>query len=73
MSICIYLLTPQNGTDSFKQYITNKDGIEGVYDMDTLNTIYAVFEDRHIRYNKEGFLNKYFKKEKPLYDIIKGR
>ena len=68
-----YLLTPQNGTDSFKQYITNKDGIEGVYDMDTLNTIYAVFEDRHIRYNKEGFLNKYFKKEKPLYDIIKGR
>ena len=68
-----YILTPQNGTDLFKQYLVNKDGIEGVYELDTLNTIYAVFEDRKINYNKKEFLNKYFKKSKPVYDEIKGK
>ena len=59
--------------DLFKQYLVNKDGIEGVYELDTLNTIYAVFEDRKINYNKKEFLNKYFKKSKPVYDEIKGK
>ena len=68
-----YILTPQNGTDTFKQHIKNKAGIEGVYEMDTLNTIYAVFEDRKVHYDKERFLEKYFKKEKPMYDEITGR
>ncbi|HBF1820552.1 hypothetical protein [Clostridioides sp. ZZV15-6597] len=38
--------------------------------LDTVNTIYAVFEDRNVKYNKENFLNRYFKDKKPLYDII---
>lgn len=68
-----YLLHPLNGTDKFKQHLLDKNGIEGVYELDTLNTIYAVFEDRKVSYNKEKFLNRYFKKEKPVYDEILGR
>ena len=68
-----YLLRPINGTDKFEQYLVDKNGIEGVYEMDTLNTIYAVFEDRKIYYDKERFLSRYFKKEKPIYDVVLGR
>ena len=68
-----YLLHPLNGTDTFKQHLVDKNGVEGVYEMDTLNTIYAVFEDRKVKYNKERFLSKYFKKEKPIYDVVLGR
>ena len=55
------------------RYIVDKNGIEGAYEMNTLDTIYAVFEDRHISYNKEKFIETYFKKGKPMYDEIKGR
>jgi hypothetical protein len=68
-----YLLHPLNGTDTFKQHLIDKNGVEGIYEMDTLNTIYAVFEDRKVKYNKERFLTKYFKKEKPIYDVVLGR
>lgn len=68
-----FILKPQNGVDTFRQYIKNKDGIEGVYNLGTLDTIYAVFEDRKIKYNKERFLELYFKNEKPMYEkIING-
>lgn len=67
-----FILTPQNGVDTFEQYLVDSNGIEGLYKMDTLNTIYAVFEDRKVKYNKEKFLNTYFKKEKPIYDEIVG-
>lgn len=67
------LMTPFNGTDTFEQYIVNDKGIESVYHLGTLDTIYAVFEDRGIEYNKEGFLKKYFKNDKPMYDKILGR
>ncbi|TDF94686.1 hypothetical protein [Paenibacillus piri] len=38
--------------------------------LNTLDTIYAVFEDRGIKYNKEKFLNEYFtmKGKTPIYD-----
>ena len=68
-----YLLRPINGTDKFEQYLVDKNGIEGVYEMDTLNTIYAVFEDRKVKYDKERFLERFFKKEKPIYDEVLGR
>lgn len=67
-----FLLTPQNGVDSFEQYLVNAEGVESIYILDTLNTIYAVFEDRGIKYNKEKFLEKFFKKQKPVYDTIVG-
>ena len=67
------LLTPFDGIDTFKQYIVNSSGVESVYELGTLDTIYAVFEDRGINYNKEKFLNKFFKNRKPEYDRIIGR
>lgn len=67
-----FILTPQNGVDSFEQYLVDSNGIEGLYKMDTLNTIYTVFEDRKVNYNKEKFLTTYFKKEKPIYDKVLG-
>lgn len=36
--------------------------------LDTIETIYAVLENRGIKYNKERFLNKYFKDRVPFYD-----
>lgn len=68
-----FLFKPLNGTDTFEQYIVDANGVEGVYTLGTLDTIYAVFEDRGIEYNKEKFLNTYFKKTKPIYDEIVGR
>lgn len=68
-----YVLHPLNGVDKFKQHLIDENGVEGVYELDTLNTIYAVFEDRGVKYNREKFLNKYFKKEKPIYDQVTGR
>lgn len=65
-----YLLTPMNGTDTFKQHLINKNGVESVYEMDTLNTIYTVFEDREVDYNKDRFLSTYFKDKVPMYDDI---
>lgn len=68
-----FIFAPLNGTDKFEQYLVDKNGVEGVYELDTLNTIYAVFEDREIGYNKKKFLDTYFKKTKPVYDEILGR
>jgi hypothetical protein len=68
-----FIMAPLNGIDTFEQYLVDKNGIEGVYKLDTLNNIYAVFEDRKITYNKDRFLNKYFKDTKPKYDKVLGR
>lgn len=68
----VFLFTPKNGVDKFEQFIVDKNGVEGSYWLDTLNTIYAVFEDRDISYNKKKFLDTYFKKTKPVYMQLKG-
>ncbi|MNW63497.1 hypothetical protein D3C74_417120 [compost metagenome] len=38
--------------------------------LDTLDTIYAVFEDRSVKYNKEKFLDEYFisRGKTPIYN-----
>ena len=66
-----FILTPFDGTDTFEQYLLDKNGVEGRYELGTLDTIYAVFEDRGVDYNEERFL-KYFGKKKPVYDEIRG-
>lgn len=68
-----FILEPQDGVDRCKQYLRDADGIEQVYMLGTLDTIYAVFEDRGIKYNKDKFKEKYFKKNKPIYDEILKR
>lgn len=43
--------------------------------LSTLDTIYAVFEDRGVNYNKESFLTKYFapRNRVPVYDTYMQR
>ena len=42
------------------------------YQLDIYDTIYAVFEDRGVVYNKDKFVNTYFtsRKKVPVYDEI---
>ena len=68
-----FILKPFNGVDTFEQYIVDKNGVEGVYTMGSLDNLYTFLEDREIGYNKRKFLENYFGKEKPMYDVIKGR
>lgn len=68
-----FILKPFNGVDTFEQYIVDKNGVEGVYTMGSLDNLYTFLEDREIGYNKRKFLDSYFGKEKPMYDVIKGR
>lgn len=65
-----FILKLMNGVDKFSQYIQDGDGIIRIYELDTINTIYAVFEDRKVDYSKERFLQLHFKKDKPIYDVV---
>lgn len=56
-------------TDGTYQYFRREDwGVDRVW-LSTLDTIYAVFEDRKVEYNKEKFLHKYFYSQgrEPVY------
>lgn len=55
---------PQWLTDGQKDYLVN---------LDTLDTVYAVLEDRGIKYEKGRFLNRYFKNRTPVYDDYRAR
>ena len=64
-----FLLLPleHDGTYQFLK----KDGqVERVW-LNSLETIYAVFEDRNIRYNRSKFLETYFKGKTPIYDLYR--
>lgn len=67
------ILKLMKGTDTTIQHIVADKNEEKSVELDTLNTIYAVFEDRGVKYNKERFLELHFKKEKPIYDILKHK
>lgn len=56
-------------TDGTYQYFSTDEGMDHVW-LPTLDTIYAVFEDRKVKYNKEKFLQTYFYSQKrtPIYD-----
>lgn len=61
-------------TDGTYQYIKGQDeSLQRVW-LSTLDTIYAVFEDRKVEYNKKKFLQKnfYSVNRTPQYDILTG-
>lgn len=68
------IVTPMED-DGTTQYIaadgTTKKDVEPVF-LNTIETIYAIFEDRGVSYDKEAFLLKYFKGKTPIYDQIKA-
>ncbi|UGB29963.1 hypothetical protein [Metabacillus sp. B2-18] len=55
--------------DGSHQWLKTNEGEKYVW-MSTLDTIYAVFEDRGVDYNKEKFLSTYFQpsNREPIYD-----
>jgi hypothetical protein len=55
--------------DGSYQHIRSEDSLDTLF-LSTLNTIYAVFEDRGVEYNKEKFLKTHFhsKNQTPIYD-----
>lgn len=57
VSCQLMILPGENGKWELRQVV-----------LDTLETIYAVLENRGIKYSKERFLNKYFKGKVPYYD-----
>lgn len=57
VSCQLMILPGENGKWELRQVV-----------LDTLETIYAVLENRGIKYNKERFLNKYFKGKVPYYE-----
>ncbi len=59
----------QDGSD---QYLKTPTGYDRLF-MTTLETTYALLEDREIWYDKERFLSQYFKKTKPVYDEYRER
>lgn len=56
-------------SDGSTQYLETPTGRDRLW-MSTLDTIYAVFEDRKVEYNKDRFLQKYFhsKNRVAVYD-----
>lgn len=63
----LLLLTPFRD-DMTYQYFRYSDTQVCSVPCDTIETIYAVFEDRGVDYNKEAFLKKYYNGEEPIYD-----
>jgi len=64
----VFILKPMD-FDGTHQVFKTKDGYEKLF-VSTLDTIYAVFEDRGVVYNKERFLNEHFTPfdRVPVYD-----
>lgn len=60
------IVTPMADDATYQYIIDNKTDVP--LRLNTLETIYAVFEDRGVQYNKEKFLNTYFKGKVPIYD-----
>lgn len=53
-------------TDGTYQYITTPNGADYVW-LPTLDTIFAVFEDRGIEYDRERYLQKHFSTSEPIW------
>lgn len=63
----VFILTPFDDDGTF-QYVKMADGSYEHIHMGTLDSIYAVFEDRGIDYNKERFLELYFAGKTPIWE-----
>lgn len=57
-------------TDGTYQYLKTPTGASHLF-LNTIETIYAVFEDRQVAYNKDRFLERYMKGKTPIYEQYK--
>lgn len=71
----VHLMDSEDKTvQYFEVYTKESGGLElKAYELDIYDTIYAVFEDRGVNYNKTSFITKYFtpRKKRPFYEKIK--
>ena len=66
-----FLLMPLMDADGTKQAFRLSDDTVTVLFLNTIETVYAVFENRGVKYDKQWFLTKYFPNgAKPIYDKI---
>lgn len=56
--------------DGSMQYFKTPTGSTHIH-ISTLDTIYAVFEDQGVEYNRDKFLAEYFGNRQPIYDYYK--
>lgn len=54
------------------EYLSNGVDEEYVF-LNTPDIIYTVFEENHVKYNKERFLSKYFRRKEPFYESYQNR
>lgn len=68
----VFILKPFE-FDGSCQYFETESGLKR-YWLNTVDTIYAVFEDRGVKYNKTRFLDAHFysKNLEPMYDAIQN-
>lgn len=68
-----FIIKPTDFDGSY-QYIRTPEGLDMLF-LSTLDTIYAVFEDRKIDYNKDKFLHNHFtsKNREPIYEQYMAR
>ena len=66
-----WVIIPPIRDDSTVQWFRDVNGKEFQHELDTIETIYAVFEDRKVPYDKGRFLKRYFNNTKPFYDKVK--
>lgn len=66
----VFFIVPGEFDGSY-QYVRS-GGFQRYIHMNTVETVYAVFEDHKVKYNKERFLDKYFKNKTPIFDQIRN-
>lgn len=66
----VFMLQPFRDDNTIQYFRVSETQVAGV-ECDTIETIYAVFEDRGIKYNKKDFMEKYFKGIEPKFDIVR--
>lgn len=66
----IYFITEVIDTDGSYQDIMTEEGVQTKF-LSTPETVYAVFENRKVTYDKDRFLAKYFNGVSPYYDSVR--
>lgn len=67
-----WLILPMMNEDYTRQWLT--DGVKDyLVELDSVETTYAVLEDRKIKYAKDRFLARHFKNSTPIYDQYKQK
>lgn len=67
-----WMIIPLMNDDFTRQWLT--DGVKDyLVELNSVETTYAVLEDRKIKYAKDRFLTRYFKNSVPIYDQYKQR